>query len=150
MITTKSYQGYYWTQKWQKIGQTSILRSFFARTAKKPLAEGRSHPQELKVGPSSVPYLLVLVKAFSDIYTKGSYKETRNLFDSSPKSSLQVIQVSQTWIEFTNLIYKAQKAVRILRCHSSCMWFLADPGKPGAALQTPLWLFHSLIDWLIL
>ena len=48
-------------QKSPKMGKNSIKRSFFARRAKKVLAEGRSPPQDLEVGPRSRPYLLVLV-----------------------------------------------------------------------------------------
>ena len=44
-------------QKMPKMGQNSIISSFFAR--KKASAEGRSPPQELEVGPRSGPYLLV-------------------------------------------------------------------------------------------
>ena len=40
-------------QKLNKIGQNSILSSFFAGRAKKVLAEGWSPPQELEVGPRS-------------------------------------------------------------------------------------------------
>ena len=42
------------------MGQNSIIIFFFARRAKKALAEGRSPPQELEVGPRSGPYLLVV------------------------------------------------------------------------------------------
>ena len=45
-------------QKLPKMGQNSIISSFFARRAKKASAEGRSPPQELEVGPRSGPYLL--------------------------------------------------------------------------------------------
>ena len=58
-VTTKCYHGYYWTPK---MGQNSIKSSFFARRAKKTLAEGRSPPQELEVGPRSGLYLLVPFK----------------------------------------------------------------------------------------
>ena len=50
MVTTKFYQGYYWTPQIAKNGP------------KKVLAEGRSTSQELEVGPNSGPYLLVLKK----------------------------------------------------------------------------------------
>ena len=56
-VTTKSYQGYYWTPK---MGQNSIIRSIFAQ--KKSSAEGRSPLHVLEVGPCSGPYLLVLLK----------------------------------------------------------------------------------------
>ena len=46
-------------QKWPKMGQNSIIRSFFAQRAKKALAKGQSPPQELEVGPRSGSYLLV-------------------------------------------------------------------------------------------
>ena len=46
-------------QKWPKMSQNSIIRSFFARRAKKASAEGRSPPQELEVVPRSGPYLPV-------------------------------------------------------------------------------------------
>ena len=46
-------------QQLPKIGQNSIISSFLARRAKLGSAEGRSSPQELKVGPRSGPYLLV-------------------------------------------------------------------------------------------
>ena len=42
-----------------KMGQNSIISSFFAQRAKKAWAKGRSPPQELEVGPRSGPYLLV-------------------------------------------------------------------------------------------
>ena len=48
-------------QKLPKICQNSIIISFFARRANKASDEGRSPPQELKVGPRSGPYLLVLI-----------------------------------------------------------------------------------------
>ena len=60
-VTTKSYQGYYWRQKMPKMGQNSIISSFFARRAKIASAEGRSTPQELEVGPRTGPYLLVYI-----------------------------------------------------------------------------------------
>ena len=44
------------------MGQNSIISPFFASRAKKSLAEGRSPPQELEVGPRSGPYLLVNLK----------------------------------------------------------------------------------------
>ena len=49
-------------QKMPKMGQNSIISSFFARRAKKASDEGRSPPQELEVGPRSGPYLLVPYK----------------------------------------------------------------------------------------
>ena len=58
-FTTKCYHGYFWTPK---MGQNSIKSFFFARRAKIALAEGRSPPQELEVGPRSGPYLLVVIK----------------------------------------------------------------------------------------
>ena len=48
-------------QKWPKMGQNSIISSFFARRAKKASAKGGSPPQELEVGPHSRPYLLVVI-----------------------------------------------------------------------------------------
>ena len=53
-----------------KIGQNSIISSFFARRAKKASAEGRSPPQELEVGPRIGPYLLVVVIVTVVIVTK--------------------------------------------------------------------------------
>ena len=47
-------------QKLPKMGQNSIISSFFARRTKKASAEGRSPPQELEVSPRSGLYLLVL------------------------------------------------------------------------------------------
>ena len=46
-------------KKLPKMGQNSIISSFFARRAKKASAEGRSPPQELEVSPRSGLYLLV-------------------------------------------------------------------------------------------
>ena len=46
-------------QKLPKMGQNSIISFFFAPREKTALAEGRSPPQELEVGPRSGPYLLV-------------------------------------------------------------------------------------------
>ena len=58
-VTSKSYQGYYWTPK---MGQNNIIRFFFPKE-KKASSESRSLPQELEVGPRSAgPYLLVTVK----------------------------------------------------------------------------------------
>ena len=48
-------------QKLTKMDQNSKITSFFARRAIKALAEGRSPPEELEVGPCSWPYLLVIV-----------------------------------------------------------------------------------------
>ena len=48
-------------QKSPKMGQNSIISSFFARRAKKASAKGRSPPQELEVGPRSGPYFLVVL-----------------------------------------------------------------------------------------
>ena len=48
-------------QELPKMGQNSIISSFFARRAKKASAEGRSSSQELEVGPRSGPYLLVVI-----------------------------------------------------------------------------------------
>ena len=50
-------------QKLLKMGQNTIITSFFARRAKKASAEGRSPPQEPEVGRRSGPYLLVIVMA---------------------------------------------------------------------------------------
>ena len=47
-------------QKMPKMGQNSIISSFFARRAKKASDEGRSPPQDLEVSPHSGLYLLVL------------------------------------------------------------------------------------------
>ena len=47
-------------QKLPKMGQYSIITSFFAWRAKKASAKGRSPPQELAVGPRSWPYLPVI------------------------------------------------------------------------------------------
>ena len=62
-------------KKLPKMGQNSIISSFFAR--KKALGEGRSPPQELEVGPRSGPYLLVViikcskkVLAISDVFKR--------------------------------------------------------------------------------
>ena len=49
-------------QKWPKMGQSSIISSFFARRTKKALDEGQSPPQELEVGPRSGLYILVPLK----------------------------------------------------------------------------------------
>ena len=46
-------------QKLQKLGQNSIISSFFAQRAKKALAKDRRPPQELELCPRSGPYLLV-------------------------------------------------------------------------------------------
>ena len=54
MVTTKSYQGYYWTRK---MSRNSIISPFFARRAKQASGEGRSRPQELEEGPCSRTYL---------------------------------------------------------------------------------------------
>ena len=60
----KSYQGYYWAPKIAKHGQKKHKKlSFFARRAKKALAEGQSPPQELEVCSCSRPYLLVRNKS---------------------------------------------------------------------------------------
>ena len=48
-------------KKLPKMGQNSIISSFFDRRAKKAWAKGQSPPQERKVGPCSGPYLLVLL-----------------------------------------------------------------------------------------
>ena len=48
-------------QKCPKIGQNSIISSFFPEGQKKPSAEGRSPAQKLKVDPRSGPYLLVFL-----------------------------------------------------------------------------------------
>ena len=59
-VTTKSYQGYYWTPKNAKNGPKQHNKLFFCPKGKKSL--GRSPPQELEVGPRSGPYLLVMVQ----------------------------------------------------------------------------------------
>ena len=46
-------------QEWLKMGQNSIIRSFYCPKGKKSL--GRSPPQELEVGPRSGPYLQVII-----------------------------------------------------------------------------------------
>ena len=59
-VTTKSYQGYYFTPKIAKNGPKQHIRLFFfARKAKKVSAEAQSPLQELEIGPRSGPYLLV-------------------------------------------------------------------------------------------
>ena len=46
------------------MGQNSVIRSFFARRAKKASAEGQSPPQDLEVGP----YLLVIIIIIMSVY----------------------------------------------------------------------------------
>ena len=46
-------------QKLTKMGQNSIITSFFAQRVKKASVEGQSPPQELEISPRSGPYLLV-------------------------------------------------------------------------------------------
>ena len=60
-------------QKWPKMGQNSIIRSFSAQRAKEALAEGQSPPQELEVGLRSGPYLLVPTAHVSYLLTKFTY-----------------------------------------------------------------------------
>ena len=43
-VTTKRYQGYYWTPTNAKMGQNSMISSFFAQRAKKASAKGQSPP----------------------------------------------------------------------------------------------------------
>ena len=57
-VTTKSYQGYYWTQKNAEFGPKQHNKPFFF-LQKKALTEGKSPPQDLKEGPRSGLYLLV-------------------------------------------------------------------------------------------
>ena len=47
-------------QKWPKMGQNSIISSFFCKK-KNASAKGRSPPQELEVGVRSWPNLLVYI-----------------------------------------------------------------------------------------
>ena len=47
MVTTKSYQRYYWTPKMAQ--------------GKKAWDKGRSPPHEIEVGPRSGPYLLICI-----------------------------------------------------------------------------------------
>ena len=49
-------------QKMPKMGQNSIINSFFARRAKKPFAKGQSPPQELEVGPRDVSSSIINMK----------------------------------------------------------------------------------------
>ena len=58
-VTTKSYQGYYWTPKNAKNGPKQHNKPFFCPKGKKSL--GRSPPQELEVSPRSGLYLLVRI-----------------------------------------------------------------------------------------
>ena len=48
-------------QKWHRISRNSVKGYFFARRAKKALAEGRSPPQEPDVCPCCSIYLLVII-----------------------------------------------------------------------------------------
>ena len=62
-VTTKSYHGYYWTQKIaKKMGQNRIISSFFCPKGKKSLGWRLKPPQELEVGLCSGLYLLVTIK----------------------------------------------------------------------------------------
>ena len=61
-VTTKSYQGYYWTPKIAKNGPKPHNKFFFCPKGKKASDEGRSPLQELEVGPRSGPYFLVSIK----------------------------------------------------------------------------------------
>ena len=58
-VSTKSYQGYYWTPKNARNWPKQHNKVFFCPKGKKSLGLGRSPPQELEVGPRSGPYLLV-------------------------------------------------------------------------------------------
>ena len=57
-----------------KMGQNSIISSFFARMAKKASAKGRSPPQELEVSPRSGLYLLVYMKKEINIFQNTEHK----------------------------------------------------------------------------
>ena len=49
-------------QKWPKIGKNRKKAFFLPEGHQKPLDKGQSPPQELEVGPSRWPYLLVKYK----------------------------------------------------------------------------------------
>ena len=66
-VTTKSYQGDYWTPKIAKNKPKQHNKLFFCLKGKKSLGLGRTPPQELEVGPLSGPYLLVSVKWFQSV-----------------------------------------------------------------------------------
>ena len=72
-------------QKLPKMGQNSIIPSFFARRGKKASAKGRSPPQEIEVGPRSGPYLLdhlnIVPSIFQHIHMyQGCCKNTKLTF----------------------------------------------------------------------
>ena len=63
-VTTKCYQGYYWTPEIAKNGPKQHNKLFFfAQRAKNALNEGRRPPQGLEVGSRSGLYLLVSFNA---------------------------------------------------------------------------------------
>ena len=57
-VTTKSYQGYYWTPKIAKNVPKQHIKLVFSRKAKRASAEGWSPPQELEVGPFILCWLI--------------------------------------------------------------------------------------------
>ena len=82
-------------QKLPKMGQNSIIISFFARRAKKASAEGQSPPQELEVSPRSGLYLLVVDKR----WTIKEIKETIKLILPFKISSIiKQIQFGTEWV----------------------------------------------------
>ena len=66
-VTTKAYQGYYWTPKIAKIGPKQNNKLFFCPKGQKSLCQ--SPPQELEVGLRSGRYLLVLLNEEVSIST---------------------------------------------------------------------------------
>ena len=101
----KSYFGYYWTPKWSKISQNSIISSFFwPEGQKKSSTEGKSPPQELEVGPRSGPYLLVWVMKQKVVITLSVYtveasnKDQAMLMDIRKKDMIDNLKVIMTFV----------------------------------------------------
>ena len=98
-VPSKSYQGYYWTPKRPKIGQNSKIDSFLPVGQNKPLAEGRSPPQELKIGPRSGPYPLVKTKIIHNACFLLRPIMLRTIFSSQPPKLRGNAQVEAAHIQ---------------------------------------------------
>ena len=78
-------------RKMPKMGQNSIISSFFARRAKKASAEGQSPPQELEVSPRSGLYLLVYIGRKKLILTKNVFEQPIGISQNIYKSLNELI-----------------------------------------------------------
>ena len=102
----------------KKRGPKQHNKLFFAWRAKKASAEGQSHPQELEGGPSSGPYLLVILTRGTEV-TKVTVLKVVTL--ATVLTLLTVVTALRVWHFFVNNKYRSDSKIGWDRSYSSAV-----------------------------